>query len=121
MKSEAQFVDLKERIATCGAFDHDETTFILDAVNTCATPELVSPDAGEPGRIDGANTISLTHDFLRIIRRHYLAHKISRDRVLEVLNALAFAVESVLAATNNDEKAVEFFEQARTLNRAKGD
>lgn len=135
--SERELIDLKERIVCASAErrpDLDveamtvtlvERDFLLDAVNekarADAVPELVSPDGREPGRINPDNTMGIAHEFLRIIRRHYHTHKLSRERVLEILNALAFTVEAVLHATNHDKKAVDFFEQARSMNRATGD
>jgi hypothetical protein len=117
LKTESELIDLKERIATCGAFDHEETMFILEAVNASTVPELVSLDGGEPGHVDSQRTIALTHDILRTVRRHYQMHALARDRVLEVLNALAFVVEAVLSATGHDAKACEFFDRARAQNR----
>ena len=133
--SERELIDLKERIVIATAplelpyprvaFTPAERDWLVDAVNlkarADAVPELASPDGHEPNRIDAGNTMGIAHEFLRIIRRHYHAHKLSRDRVLEILNALAFTVEAVLHATNHDKKAVDFFEQARSMNRATGD
>lgn len=120
MKTEAELVDLKKRITNCGAFDIADTMFLLDALDASNVPELVSPDGGEPGRISSQNTIGLLRKILPPIRRHLAVGPIERDRVLEVLNALAFAVEVVLHGTDHDPKAVAFFEQARALNREAG-
>ena len=48
--------------------------------------------------------------FMGIVRSHYLQAPPGRDRVLEVLNALAVTVAFVLAGTGDD--AQEFFNDA---------
>jgi hypothetical protein len=136
--NEAQLISLKERVVCLSGdaigdlavlleragvepFTTDERDFILDAVNEKANAlDLVSPDGAEPGRIDPQAAIAISHGFLRTIRAHYKGNTVSRDRVLEVLNALAFTLEAVLSATDHDEKALAFFDKARELNRKTG-
>jgi hypothetical protein len=52
----------------------------------------------------------LAKRFMGIVRSHYLQGPTSRDRVLEVLNALAVTVAFVLAGSGGD--AQEFFNDA---------
>jgi hypothetical protein len=53
----------------------------------------------------------LTDPMFKIIRDHYLGGPTSRERVLEVLNALAICSAYVIAGAEDD-KAQEFFNEA---------
>ena len=47
------------------------------------------------------------------VREHYLpGDELARDRVLEVLNAIAITTATVLAGTGGDRQALDFFADA---------
>lgn len=57
------------------------------------------------------------HDSILIeIRSYYLGRPASRDRVFEVLNALAAATATVIKGTGNDQAARDFFGAALDRN-----
>jgi hypothetical protein len=54
----------------------------------------------------------LARRFLDIVRSNYVQGPTGRDRVFEALNALAIAVAFVMAGTDGDDAAQEFFNTA---------
>jgi hypothetical protein len=60
--------------------------------------------------LDNDRVEFLAKRFMGIVRSHYLEGPTGRDRVLEVLNALACTVAFVLAG--DDDSAQEFFNEA---------
>jgi hypothetical protein len=62
--------------------------------------------------LDNDRVEFLAKRFMGIVRSHYLEGPTGRDRVLEVLNALAVTVAFVLAGAGGDDSAQEFFNEA---------
>jgi hypothetical protein len=57
----------------------------------------------------------LTGEIMLAIRDNYIEGPVSRDRVYEALNALAFSAAWVIRGAN-DPKALEFFSAALNMN-----
>lgn len=65
--------------------------------------------------LDEERIWKLAKRILFALRTNYLAGPVSRDRVYEALNALAFATATVLAGAS-DSQAQEFFSEALAKN-----
>jgi hypothetical protein len=66
-------------------------------------------------RLDSAATENLTKELLLRVRDHYLRRPVSRDTALEVLNAAAIVVATVIAAARacgDENSASTFFDVA---------
>lgn len=61
-------------------------------------------------RIEALSCALLEH-----IRKNYMQGPISRDRVYEALNALAFCVGTVVSGTRHPEEAKDFFDRALNM------
>jgi hypothetical protein len=70
----------------------------------------------EPGaELDRDRIERLTGQILLAIRENYVAGPVSRDRVYEALNALAFSTAWVIRGTG-DPEALEWFSKALNTN-----
>jgi hypothetical protein len=65
----------------------------------------------EETNLDEKRIEALAEELLMAIRKNYLRGPVSRDRVYESLNALAFAVALVVRGADKDE-ALEWFSKA---------
>jgi hypothetical protein len=68
-------------------------------------------------QLESLRVEQLAVEFMLVVRRHYVRNleQTHPDRALEILNALAVTVETVLAGC--DERAERFFDQARAQQR----
>jgi hypothetical protein len=57
-------------------------------------------------------TETLTEEFGEVLKAHYLGRALSRDNVLDILNALGVTAAYVLAGTGPSQEALDFFRTA---------
>lgn len=79
---------------------------------------LATPIGRRAEGLDNAVVQRLVAEIGVPIRDHYLARETARDRVFEVLNALAAVTATVIAGTGNDPAAAGFFTAALADNLA---
>jgi hypothetical protein len=76
--------------------------------------ELTPIDSG----LDGLRIQELSYAMLKHIRANFQLGPLSRDRVYEALNALAFCAASVVQGTGDKEAALDFFQRAFNIQIA---
>jgi hypothetical protein len=66
--------------------------------------------------LDQARVERITFAVLAAVKENYLLGPMSRERVLEALNALAGSAATIIAGCEDGEEAIAFFSQAFNQN-----
>jgi hypothetical protein len=72
-----------------------------------------------PQEVDRERVEKLAVEIMLAVRRTMTTPPLARDNVFIPLNALAFAVATILAGTGNDPAARDFFDNALSQNIAR--
>jgi hypothetical protein len=77
-------------------------------------PDLTIAVAGE--NVDPQRTQKLANEMMHLIKAHYQEGPMARERVLEVLNALALCLAITVHATDDQEFTMDVFSAAFMTN-----